>query len=257
MAFFFVFSVQWNKNAYFNLGLTIAYFWVTLLVMFTLYFFIYQVASALEKRSKENAKKVSNIIGVSSSAMTNLVTSMSKNHQLTQTTISASSSSRTKKKKLPHNSSISSVSRRHTSIDDEPGSSFLNHNRLSNGLDVLNRSSSNETSGEHASVATIAPNIANLLTITRVGVGSLKTLEENRTLLSNQSTPIKARLLHRHGSSKARKALRTITVIMGAFVLCWTPVSRFQFDQIKKTNIRFFSLVAYTYNYSNILQNMS
>jgi hypothetical protein len=152
---------------------------------------------------------------------------MSKTHQLTQTTIcSSSSSSQLKKKKLLQQSSIACQ----TSIDDECGSSFFNHNRLSNGLDVLNRSSSNETSGEHMSVATISPNLTNLLTITRVGIGSLKKLEENRILLSNQSTPIKARLLHRHGSRKARKALRTITVIMGAFVLCWTPVSQAKFN---------------------------
>jgi muscarinic acetylcholine receptor len=231
------FSVQWNKNAYFNLGLTIAYFWVTLLVMFILYFFIYQVASALEKRSKENSKKVSNVIGVSSSAMTNLVITMSKNHRLTQTTVSSSSTPRAKKKKKPQQSSISLVSTRHTSIDDGPGSSFIHHNRLSNGLDVNNRSSSNETSGEHASVAAIAPNIKNLLTITRVGVGSIKKLEDNRTLLSNtstktsMSTSTKQKPLHRNGScSKARKALRTITFIMGAFVLCWTPVSKFKYS---------------------------
>ena len=252
-------SVQWNKNAYFNLALTIAYFWVTLLVMFILYFFIYQVASALEKRSKENAKKVSSIIGVSSSAMTNLVIRMSKNHQLTQTTVSSSSSSRSKKK-LPQQSSISSLSRRHTSIDEEPGSSFLHQNRLSNGLDVLNRSSSNETSGEHTSVATIAPNITNLLNITHLGVGSLRTLDENRSVLSSiatktsLTTPTKPKLFQRHTSNKARKALRTITVIMGAFVLCWTPVSSW-------INLIFFSyclfLVAYSYDHSNILSNMS
>lgn len=233
--FCFCFSVQWNKNAYFNLGLTIAYFWVTLLVMFTLYFFIYQVASALEKRSTENKKKVSNIIGVSSSAMTDLVISMSKNHRITQTTI-ASSSPRFKRKKLSlYQSSISS-SKRNTSIDEEPGSSFIHQNRLSNGLDVLNRSSSNETSGEHTLVSTIAPNLTNLLTITRAGVGSIKKLDDNRTLLPNTSTknsvttPVKQKLSSRIGSSsKARKALRTITVIMGAFVLCWTPVSRLKF----------------------------
>jgi muscarinic acetylcholine receptor len=231
MIFRFCFSVQWNKNAYFNLGLTIGYFWVTLLVMFTLYFFIYQVASALEQRSKQNAKKISHIIGVSSSAMTNLVISMSKNQQFTQSTISTSSSSRSKKKKKPiQQSSISLVSKRQTSVDYEPGSSYVKHNRLSNGLDGVNRSSSNETIGEHACVATIAPNITNLLTITRVDVESMKKFEDNRTQLSNTSTPVKQKPLPRHGSSsKARKALRTITVIMGAFVLCWTPVRRFQF----------------------------
>lgn len=219
-----------------------AYFWVTLLVMFILYFFIYQVASALEKRSRESAKKVSDIIGVSSAAMTNLVLSMSKNPRLTHTPLSSFSSCRSKCKKLPQQSSISSLSRPHASIDEEAGSSFVHHNRFSSGLDVLNRSSSNETSGELTSVASIAPNIASLLSITHLAaVGSLKRLDENRVLSSTSSmktsisTSSKSKSTQRHNTSKARKALRTITIILGAFVICWTPVCFFFFISEKST----------------------
>lgn len=224
-------SVQWNKNAYFNLALTMAYFWVTLLIMFILYFFIYQVASTMEKRSRESAKKVSDIIGVSSATMTNLVLSMSKNPRLTHTPLSSFSSCRSKCKKLPQQASISSLSRPQTSVDEEAGSSFVHHNRFSSGLDVLNRSSSNETSGELTSVASIAPNLTSLLSITHIAaVGSLKRLDENRVLSSTSSmkttisTNSKSKATQRHNTSKARKALRTITIILGAFVICWTPV---------------------------------
>ena len=172
------------KEYEFYLGLTIGYFWVTLLVMFTLYFFIYQVASALEKRSQANAKKVSNVIGISSSTMTNLVINMSKNHQAPQAEIVSSSPS-TKKKKQQSNPS-SSVKRDASIDDDDPGSSVVNAtttNNNQNGLDVTNRSSSNETSGEHTPIGVVAPNITNLLALSKAGMGSNKQLDENQTLL--------------------------------------------------------------------------
>ena len=76
-------DVQWNKNHVFNLCLTIGYFWTTLFVMIVLYIFIYGieselfhihflrieyffsgVASNLERKSRENARKMSSLVGM-------------------------------------------------------------------------------------------------------------------------------------------------------------------------------------------------
>ena len=193
--------------------------------MFILYFFIYEVASALEKRSQANAKKVSNLIGISSSTMTNLVINMSKNHQAPETVISSSK----KKKKQSAQSFQSSPSKRRTSIDDDEPASSVNNNQnntntTQNGPDMTNRSSSNDTSGEHTPIGNVAPNLTNLLALSKAGIDGNKQLDENRTLLPNiqnkdsitASTAVRKKSAG--SSNKARKALRTITVIMGAFV---------------------------------------
>ncbi|CAF0783580.1 unnamed protein product [Didymodactylos carnosus] len=251
-------DVQWNKDPFFNLSLTIGYFWITLLVMFVLYFFIYQVASNLERRSNAKAKKVSNLIGLSSSAMTNLVMTMSKprdalsdNQEIvinkppllvpsSKTVSNKLLDSRDQKKttnetvqKTVITTKISAKERfSENSLDDDiedahvyqnagtsNGSNQNQNNHEDDYTQAINHSSSHDTSDENTpnkSVLKTNDESKNLLmSITPTVIGS----QSPKTIINNQQQKA-ART-----SNKARKALRTITFIMGAFVLCWTPVS--------------------------------
>ena len=55
-------ATLWGDDKWFNIIFTISYFWTVLIVMIILYFFIYQVASNLEKKSRAKHRKISNLV---------------------------------------------------------------------------------------------------------------------------------------------------------------------------------------------------
>ncbi|CAF1284122.1 unnamed protein product [Adineta steineri] len=138
-------DVQWNKNQIFNLCLTIGYFWTTLLVMIVLYIFIYGVASNLEKKSQENARKMSSLVGMAGNAMTQIGvgigvknspakrTPVKENHksELTQT-LSNESQPNIQRKKFVKQFSNNSSDLRQTNDggDDEVSNSYESHSDL-------------------------------------------------------------------------------------------------------------------------------
>ncbi|UJR20643.1 hypothetical protein I4U23_023768 [Adineta vaga] len=138
-------DVQWNKSHVFNLCLTIAYFWTTLLVMIVLYIFIYGVASNLEKKSQENARKMSSLVGMAGSAMTQIGVGIGVNKSPTKSTanrtnhktdsirsIDNDTQSQAPKKKIHKQFSTNSSEQRATNDggDDENSNSFESHSDL-------------------------------------------------------------------------------------------------------------------------------
>ncbi|CAF0773094.1 unnamed protein product [Rotaria sordida] len=137
-------DVQWNKNHVFNLCLTIGYFWTTLFVMIILYIFIYGVASNLERKSRENARKMSSLVG---NAMTQIGVGIGVNKSPTKTPIDKRNHTNRKIDSTTmdefddedpqnllaqsvintQNSSNSSDQRRIGGVDDDNSNSFESH----------------------------------------------------------------------------------------------------------------------------------
>ncbi|CAF0794821.1 unnamed protein product [Adineta ricciae] len=138
-------DVQWNKSHVFNLCLTIGYFWTTLLVMIVLYIFIYDVASKLEKKSQENARKMSSLVGMAGSAMTQIGVGIGVNKSPTKSiphrtnrkadsikSINNDSQNEAPRKKIQTQLSMNSSEQRGTNDggDDENSNSFESHSDL-------------------------------------------------------------------------------------------------------------------------------
>lgn len=75
--------VQFLNEGYFNVILTIGYFWVTLIVMCALYTGIYKVALDLQRKSEAKHKKMTSLVSMAGQTMTKIGIGMSKNTDIT------------------------------------------------------------------------------------------------------------------------------------------------------------------------------
>ncbi|CAF3332019.1 unnamed protein product [Rotaria socialis] len=135
-------DVQWNKNHVFNLCLIIGYFWTTLLVMIVLYIFIYGVARNLERKSQENARKTSSLVGMAGNTMTQIGVGIGvkksptrtlqdkQNHKTDSTTNHTENDQDILQQKILHKQLSSNSSERQPTndgADDENSNSYESH----------------------------------------------------------------------------------------------------------------------------------
>ncbi|CAF1267532.1 unnamed protein product [Rotaria magnacalcarata] len=211
-------DVQWNKNHVFNLCLTIGYFWTTLFVMIILYIFIYGVASNLERKSRENARKMSSLVGTARNAMTQIGAGIGGNKSPTKPIIDKRNCSNRKmdsttaddyddedpQNLLAHsvintqNSSNSSDQRRIGGVDDDNSNSFESHSDfdLANPSEKKSGTSnnSNEKSSRQKNRRGMSVNWSNNQTST-INVSSTRTHTDRR------SRPSRAPSNQKHASN--------------------------------------------------------
>jgi muscarinic acetylcholine receptor M3 len=125
-------SMGWNDDKWFNIIFTISYFWTVLVVMIVLYFFIYQVASNLEKKSRAKHRKISNlvcynasnaagalvaagVVGTLNSKLTKIsdLENLNEDNKILESFDSELKSKETKSSKLNYNNSNNNKNREH------------------------------------------------------------------------------------------------------------------------------------------------
>lgn len=229
---------EFARSPLFNILFTIGYFWITLIVMIWMYFAIYLVALNLERKSDEKKEKIFKFVELKSaniveatmeqSPIENEIDTIRRNSQnssnssIFHSALNSLSSfesfytakmmqieTNVKKPMVDNEVSISEIT-----IPKKRFPDFI-------GRVILKRTNSKP----HSSLSPIVQSME----VSNTSNSSLNDRNKQREKgnrqnnlvvhnLSYQSTTIR-----QSKSLRARKALRTITLIIGAFLIAWTP----------------------------------
>nr|ANO39040.1 GCR071 [Schmidtea mediterranea] len=190
---------EFAKEPIFNTILTIAYFWITLMVMVILYAGIYKVALNLQAKSDHKKKRISELIPSSSKRMT----------ETSESGIRTSNASQSLSNSIKQSSYHLGVIQM---LDNT--SSIWVRRKIEN--DFTHNKVSSQNSPKQTNNEILYKNNANKRSSSLIA--PIKFVAQYFYKKSDKSTKRRERTV-----SRARKALRTITFILGAFVLSWTP----------------------------------